>query len=196
MISLPGQRRHRGEDLPTNHILSDGTSVRGAGPALGLEIRGEGGQMARLGCDEGGQSATGNPPSAAIRCCPIGPDPIILGVGRTPGPIRGGRGETEEVQMTRASQLSLAVLLIFAAFLGCSYKHLYGETMQGVDLKSRHRVYVVHQPKDKQQINSMIANRLQRAGFPAKPASPATRECRRCPGCSSRSGAPVSCSAA
>jgi hypothetical protein len=39
--------------------------------------------------------------------------------------------------------------------------------MQGVDLQARHRIYVVHQPKDKQQINSMIANRLKRAGFEA-----------------------------
>ncbi len=69
--------------------------------------------------------------------------------------------------MKRASKYVLAVLLVLPGFLGCSYKHLYGETMQGVDLQARHRIYVVHQPKDKQQINSMIANRLKRAGFEA-----------------------------
>jgi len=69
--------------------------------------------------------------------------------------------------MTRTSNLVLAVLLILPGFLGCSYKHLYGETMQSVDIEARHRIYVVHQPKDKLQINSMIANRLKRAGFEA-----------------------------
>ncbi len=69
--------------------------------------------------------------------------------------------------MKRVSNLVLGVLLVLPGFLGCSYKHLYGETMQGVDLQARHRIYVVHQPEDKQQINSMIANRLERAGFEA-----------------------------
>lgn len=69
--------------------------------------------------------------------------------------------------MRRASLLVLAVLLMLPGFLGCSYKHLYGETMQGVDLEARRRIYVVRQPKDKHQIESMIANRLKRAGFHA-----------------------------
>jgi hypothetical protein len=68
--------------------------------------------------------------------------------------------------MKRASTLVLAVLLL-PGFLGCSYKHLYGETMQGIDLTARHRVYVAHQPKDKRQINAMIADRLNQAGFEA-----------------------------
>ncbi len=69
--------------------------------------------------------------------------------------------------MKHASNLVLGVLLVLPGFIGCSYKHLYGETMQGVDIQARHRIYVVHQPKDKLQINSMIANRLKRAGFEA-----------------------------
>jgi len=52
-------------------------------------------------------------------------------------------------------------------FLGCSYKHLYGETMEGADLGARHRIYVVRHPKDQRQIDSMIADRLERAGFEA-----------------------------
>ncbi|MBW2286918.1 MAG: hypothetical protein JRG90_03750 [Deltaproteobacteria bacterium] len=39
--------------------------------------------------------------------------------------------------------------------------------MQGVDLGVRHRIHVVRQPKDQRQIGSMIADRLERAGFEA-----------------------------
>jgi len=69
--------------------------------------------------------------------------------------------------MRRASHLVLAVVLGLPWFLGCSYKHLYGETMQGADLGTRHRIYVVRHAKDQRQIDSMIASRLKRAGFEA-----------------------------
>jgi hypothetical protein len=67
--------------------------------------------------------------------------------------------------MRRASLRVLVVLAMFFGSFGCSYTHLYGETMRGVDLQARHRIYVLHQPKDKQEIDSMIANRLERVGF-------------------------------
>ena len=69
--------------------------------------------------------------------------------------------------MRSASHLVLVVLLMLPGLLGCSYKHLYGETMQGVDLGARHRIYVVRHAKDQRQIDSMIASRLKRAGFGA-----------------------------
>jgi hypothetical protein len=69
--------------------------------------------------------------------------------------------------MRSASRLVLAVLLMFPALFACSYKHLYAETMKGVDLGARDRIYVVHQPRDQRHIDFMIANRLKRAGFEA-----------------------------
>lgn len=65
------------------------------------------------------------------------------------------------------SHLVLATLLVLPGLLGCSYTHLYGETMRGVDLKTRGRMYVVHQPEDKQSLNSMISSRLEQEGFDA-----------------------------
>jgi len=64
--------------------------------------------------------------------------------------------------MSRRSHLGPAVLLLF---LGCSFTHLYGETMRGGNLKARHRIHVVQHEGDKRQIDQMIATRLQRAGF-------------------------------
>ena len=69
--------------------------------------------------------------------------------------------------MRPASHLVLAALLMLPGLFGCSYKHLYGETMQGADLGGRHRMYVVRDPEDQRQIDSMIASRLKRAGFEA-----------------------------
>jgi len=67
--------------------------------------------------------------------------------------------------MKRVFGLVLAFLLL-PGLLGC-FRHLYGETMQGVDLTARQRIYVVNQPKDKRLISSMIADRLLREGFEA-----------------------------
>jgi hypothetical protein len=73
--------------------------------------------------------------------------------------------------MRRTSHLVLAVLLMLPGFLGCSfnisYHRLDGEIMQGEDFEARRRIYVIQQPKDKRQIELMIANRLKRAGFEA-----------------------------
>jgi hypothetical protein len=57
--------------------------------------------------------------------------------------------------------------LVLSLLLGCSYKHLYGETMPGVELKARHQVHVVRQPEDDKGLESMIASRLKRQGFNA-----------------------------
>lgn len=73
--------------------------------------------------------------------------------------------------MRRASHLVLAVPLTLLGVLGCSYKHLYGETMRDVDLRTRHRVYVVRQPQDERRIDSMIVSRLRRAGMEAAAGS-------------------------
>lgn len=68
--------------------------------------------------------------------------------------------------MKRVSQLAAAVLLMLPAFLGCSFTHLYGKTMQGVELDARQHLHVVR-GTDKQDIATLIANRLERAGFNA-----------------------------
>ena len=69
--------------------------------------------------------------------------------------------------MKGTPHLVLGFLLVLPGLLGCSYKHLYGETMQDVDLGDSSRIYVIRNPEDQRQIDSMIANRLERAGFEA-----------------------------
>ena len=69
--------------------------------------------------------------------------------------------------MRQASHLALVVLLMLPGFLGCSYKHLYGETMRGVDLGARHHAHVVRHAEDERRIDRMIGEELVQAGFRA-----------------------------
>jgi hypothetical protein len=61
----------------------------------------------------------------------------------------------------------LLLALALGCGVACSYKHLYGETMRGVELRSKHRIHVLQHAQDKRNIDDMIADRLRRAGFEA-----------------------------
>jgi hypothetical protein len=61
----------------------------------------------------------------------------------------------------------IRVLMAAAMLSGCSYSHLYGEEMRGVQIEQRHRVHVVRHSKDERAIDTMIARRLAQAGFSA-----------------------------
>lgn len=61
----------------------------------------------------------------------------------------------------------LLALPALASIIGCSYTHLYGETMRGSDLRVGQRVHVLRHARDERRIDDMIARRLRRAGFEA-----------------------------
>jgi len=62
---------------------------------------------------------------------------------------------------------SLVLAIAPTCGVACSYKHLYGETMRGVELRSKQRVHVLQHPQDQRNIDDLIAGRLRRAGFEA-----------------------------